>query len=194
MEHARTRRGVHVAPTAEANKYSQEQLRLMKTQDAGYLNLKAQAEANKAARLRESLHLIGAPAAGRQHVVFVDDDAAAAAFDPAQHFDTPAELLGRAYNRPRRAQLAESAALVGGGGRGAAEGAGGKAERRRAAAYTELLRRQERSEALGGAAQRVGYEKAVMGNGRKRKVAAAGGGAGGGSAAATYRWKNERKK
>ena len=45
MEKARTRDGVHVAPTAEANKYSQEELRLMKSQDLGYQQLKAQTEA-----------------------------------------------------------------------------------------------------------------------------------------------------
>jgi hypothetical protein len=45
MERARTKDGVHQAPTAQANKYSQEELRLMKTQDANYLGLKAQAEA-----------------------------------------------------------------------------------------------------------------------------------------------------
>lgn len=45
METARTKEGVHVVPTAEANKYTQEELALMKTQDAGYLRAKAQAEA-----------------------------------------------------------------------------------------------------------------------------------------------------
>lgn len=45
MEKARTKDGVHVQPSAEANKYSQDELRLMKTQDIGYLTLKAQAEA-----------------------------------------------------------------------------------------------------------------------------------------------------
>lgn len=45
MEKSRTRQGVHVVPTAEANKYSQEELRLMKTQDIGYLGVKARTEA-----------------------------------------------------------------------------------------------------------------------------------------------------
>ena len=45
MERARTVGGVHVAPSAEANKYSQGELALMKSQDIGYLSLKAQAEA-----------------------------------------------------------------------------------------------------------------------------------------------------
>lgn len=45
MEKARTKDGVHVVSTSEPNRYSQEELRLMKTQDVGYLTLKAQAEA-----------------------------------------------------------------------------------------------------------------------------------------------------
>ncbi len=45
MESARTKDGVHVVPTSEANKYSQAELALMKTQDASYLRAKAQTEA-----------------------------------------------------------------------------------------------------------------------------------------------------
>jgi hypothetical protein len=45
MESARTKDGVHVTPTAEANKYSQSELALMKTQDVAYLRAKATAEA-----------------------------------------------------------------------------------------------------------------------------------------------------
>lgn len=58
MEKARTRNGVHIAPTAEANKYSQEELRLMKTQDIGYLQLKAQTEAKVGAALSRK-HAVG---------------------------------------------------------------------------------------------------------------------------------------
>ena len=69
-------------------------------------------------RLQESLHLIGVPAQNR-HTVFVEDEKEAAAFDPAAHFDTPAELLGRTFNRPRRAQLSDPQAVMGGGECGA---------------------------------------------------------------------------
>ena len=113
MEHARTRGGVHDARGArsEANKYSQAELALMKTQDAGYVRAKAQAEAKRVARMRESLHFIGAPRGGGRHKVFVDSKEEAAAFDAAEFFDTPRELLDRAHNRPRRAQLESEAAV-----------------------------------------------------------------------------------
>lgn len=42
---ARTKEGVAIARSTEANKYSQAELQLMRTQDVGYLGLKAQAEA-----------------------------------------------------------------------------------------------------------------------------------------------------
>lgn len=46
--------GVAVAPSAVANKYSQEELRLMKSQDVGYLTLKSQAEAKVRGEGREA--------------------------------------------------------------------------------------------------------------------------------------------
>ena len=58
----------------------------------------------KQERLQAALHFVGAskPAA---HKVFCDSDDTVKRFSPAQHLDTPAELLGRTYNRPRHAQL-----------------------------------------------------------------------------------------
>jgi hypothetical protein len=83
----------------------------MRTQDVRYIASKAATEARKAERLASSLHAVGVvdrPPAS--HLVFVDDAPAVARFDPVAHFDTPASLLGRAHNRPRRA------AVEGGGG------------------------------------------------------------------------------
>ena len=97
--------------------------------------------AQKVERLRASLHFIGAPdqavpqgasggcTSGRgaaHHTVFVDGEEEARQFRPEEFFDTPAELLGRAFNRPRTAQLAAPGAV-----RGVAPGAGGakRAER-----------------------------------------------------------------
>ncbi len=45
MENSHTRDGVHDGSRSEANKYTQDELRLMKTQDIAYLTLKAQSEA-----------------------------------------------------------------------------------------------------------------------------------------------------
>jgi U3 small nucleolar RNA-associated protein 11 len=187
MEKARTKDGVHQVATAEPNKYTQEQLRLMKTQDAGYLNFKAQAERKKVERMQESLHMIGAAAEQRRHVVFVDEEEDVRQFDPVQHFDTPAELLDRSYNRPTRAQLENAAAVTGGA---AAASRVARAEKRKLATYKELLQRTARQEALGVASQQVEYEKNVMGKGRKRKLTPQGAAGKKG----VFRWKNERKR
>lgn len=59
--------------------------------------------AQKLERLQRSLHFIGAPQQNK-HTVYLEPDSASE-FSPQQHFDTPKELLSRAYNRPRNAQL-----------------------------------------------------------------------------------------
>ena len=69
----------------------------------------ATCQLQKVERLRSQLHFIGA-ATSRQHVVFVDDEAAVQSFSPEQHFDTASELLDRSYNRPRTAHLQQPAA------------------------------------------------------------------------------------
>ena len=132
-----------VCSATQANKYSQDRLRLMKGQDIKYLTLKSQAEAKvihalmlispdprcyalarmlqlycatgrctcikqlslaqKLERLQKSLHFIGVPQQSK-HTVYLEPDTASE-FSPQQHFDTPKELLSRAYNRPRNAQL-----------------------------------------------------------------------------------------
>ena len=59
MQRSRTRDGVHVGRADESNKYTAEELALMKTQDVKYVGLKASVEAKKAEKLRANLHLIG---------------------------------------------------------------------------------------------------------------------------------------
>lgn len=186
MESARTKGGVHVVPTGEANKYSQAELALMRTQDVGYLRAKATAEAKKIERLRSRLHMVDAPRAST-HKVFLDSAEEARAFDPAEYFDCPRELLGRASNRPRRAQLE-------GGGGGGAPGldakTAAKLERRKQTSYRELEQREARRATLDKLALRLEAGKAVMtGRGCKRKVAGATA-----DAPAAFRWKQERKR
>ncbi|GFR47495.1 hypothetical protein Agub_g9224 [Astrephomene gubernaculifera] len=216
MEKARTKEGVHDGRLTQANKYTQQELRLMKTQDVKYLSMKATQDANKAARLRESLHFIGAttaapaaaaPTAGSRkkggaapaaaaapaaprHTVFVDSAVEAASFDPTEYFDTPAELLDRTFNRPRSAQLADRKAVL-----GAAAGKG--VEKRKYASYKELAQRQERRQKVAAVADHLAYQKLVMGKGRKRKLGAKElreAGLEPEAAGKVFVWKRERKR
>lgn len=106
MQRNRTKDGVHVGRADESNKYTAEELALMKTQDVKYVALKASEEAKKAAKLKANLHRVGldadedavseedeeryddegfairaAPRRKRKHTVFVDDAETARAFD-----------------------------------------------------------------------------------------------------------------
>lgn len=66
----------------------------------------------KLERLKERLHFLGAGAQPR-HTVFVDSHKEARVFSAEAYFDTPAELLGRTFNRPRRAQLEDVGTVSG---------------------------------------------------------------------------------
>ena len=209
MEKARTKNGVHVAPTAEANKYTQDELRLMKTQDVGYLTMKSQSERKKLERMRDGLHMLKTAGPGRavrgvdgyeagasggsqhekQHTIFVDSDDEVETFDPAQHFDTPAELLGRSFNRPRTSQLASGPLLVSKIPAGeTVRKVASKVQRQTARAYEELERREARERALVRARDHLEYQKKAMSGGRKVKVS------GHGAERKAFRWKAERKR
>lgn len=198
MEKACTKDGVHIANTLQPNKYSQEELALMKTQDVKYLSLKTRVETEKVRKLRSSLHFIGAAPPPRRHIVFVDCPQEAATFDAATHFDTPAELLGRAFNRPRTEQLTQPQLVTAGAGVATAaelHRATRRADRKKQAAYRELSQRVERLEKVGGLAAKMAYQKEVMkAGGRKRKLRPDERVDGGKASAAVFKWKRERKK
>ncbi|XP_061373176.1 probable U3 small nucleolar RNA-associated protein 11 [Gastrolobium bilobum] len=71
MFRAKTVDGVH-RPESEANKYTQEELMLMKTQDIGYVLQKAQSERKKIEKLTATLHSIDDQRSNR-HIFFAED-------------------------------------------------------------------------------------------------------------------------
>ena len=56
MQNKKTKEGVHEERTTEQNKYTEEELKLMKTQDAKYVSMKAQQELEKVRKQKEALH------------------------------------------------------------------------------------------------------------------------------------------
>eukprot|EP00200_Dunaliella_tertiolecta_P001595 CAMPEP_0202353388 /NCGR_PEP_ID=MMETSP1126-20121109/9171_1 /ASSEMBLY_ACC=CAM_ASM_000457 /TAXON_ID=3047 /ORGANISM="Dunaliella tertiolecta, Strain CCMP1320" /LENGTH=258 /DNA_ID=CAMNT_0048945731 /DNA_START=68 /DNA_END=841 /DNA_ORIENTATION=+ len=168
MEKARTKNGIHDGSLNKANKYSADELALMRSQDVNYLNLKRQVESEKVEAIQESLHYVGLPAQNK-HKVFVDSAKEARTFDPSQYFETPKELLNRQFNRPKVDALKDPNSVV------LAEGPKAKkmlakAEKRKVAAYKELAQRIERKELLSRTANRLALQKEVAGKGRKRKL------------------------
>ncbi|KAF3791437.1 putative U3 small nucleolar RNA-associated protein 11 [Nymphaea thermarum] len=79
MVNTRTVDGVHKSEN-RANKYSAEELLMMKTQDMGYVLQKAQSEKKKIERLSSTLHYLGNHPASK-HIYFADDRKTAASYE-----------------------------------------------------------------------------------------------------------------
>jgi len=180
----------------------------LKTQDMGYIVHKKAVDDKKVQKMQASLHLIGEDSASgkkRKMKVFVEDEAAQAAFDPVAHLDTVPELLSHGFNRLRKGQLEKMAEE---------EGPAPTAEQlkrvldKRAKAYKALEARNRRAEKLAGALQGLQTQRNLMGKGSKRKVGAKepegqeDGGAGQGKGkgkgkedqGGQYKWKRRRLK
>nr|CAD1829543.1 unnamed protein product [Ananas comosus var. bracteatus] len=71
MINTRSVGGIH-RPESEANKYTPEELMLMKTQDIGYVLQKVQSEKKKIERLNSMLHTLDSQPSNK-HVYFAED-------------------------------------------------------------------------------------------------------------------------
>ncbi|KAG7701397.1 hypothetical protein KL915_000428 [Ogataea haglerorum] len=81
---------------------SNDEVLLLKTQDANYLTMTRQSEARKIEKEMKNLDSFKGVGS---HTVFVDSEEQMEQFDPAQYFDTDASLLGKRENRLRKSQL-----------------------------------------------------------------------------------------
>ena len=188
-----------------------EAVRVMKDQDLSYVRMQKQRDSKKAQKLKEALHFIGkesnASKKKSKHTIFVDSKEKARKFDPAAHFDTAPELMGRAFNRPRTSSLKAAAMQqLGYDPEGdatdeplteedlkrqaqIAKKTAKKAAKARSSAYGEMEARIQRAAAMERAEAHLVTEKMVSGKGRKRKIKAAEGGM-----PAQYKWRRKRKR
>jgi U3 small nucleolar RNA-associated protein 11 len=108
MVKAKTNQGVYDAGTQGREESSKQAatMKLMRTQDASYVRMKASVEQNKIERLSGGLHFLhGVGGTGGKrpntHTIFVDTNEEADGFDAAEHFQTLPEYVNRTFNRPR---------------------------------------------------------------------------------------------
>jgi U3 small nucleolar RNA-associated protein 11 len=174
-------------------------VKLMKTQDMGYIMHRKAVDDRKAEKLKATLHLIG-DKKSKSHKIFVDSDKAVRKFDAATHFETAPELVDRAYNRIKIKDLKEAVA-----GSDKNNGAGGKvplptrkalkkAVAKKEKSYKELEDRRRRSEKLATAASELQLQRNLMGKGTKRKMTVETDPNGSGASKTVYKWKRQRSR
>ncbi|XP_068591891.1 probable U3 small nucleolar RNA-associated protein 11 [Cebidichthys violaceus] len=92
--------GVHIGKNKE-EEMTEEQKKVMRTQDIKYVEMKRVAEAAKIERMKGELHLLDADSKQKnKHTFFVDSKVKVQSFDLANHLDTAPELVDRVFNRP----------------------------------------------------------------------------------------------
>lgn len=158
-------------------------VKLMKTQDLGYLVHKASIDLRKAEKLKENLHIIG-DRTSRQHKTFVDSKEELESFDPAKHFDTAPEFVNRAFNRPRLKTLLTTGVLGDSTSRDLEQ-----TTRLTEQSYTQFKKRTKRAEKIQKAVRALELQRNLMGSGEKRKITE-----GGEGKPPVFKWKRQRKR
>jgi len=174
--------GVHQSEaSAKGRALDTATVRLLKTQDMGYLVHKKSVDDRKAEKLGQNLHFIG-EVAPKKHTIFVDSSDKVKAFDAATHFDTVPELVGRTFNRPRASQI--DGAIVSDGGAAAGSSSSSSAaaaaatsvdtvnrlKRKQSKAYKELQARKKRADKLQKVVTGLALQRNLMGKGAKQKI------------------------
>ena len=169
-------KGVHQSHAGRGKTIDTATVRLLKTQDMGYIVHKKSVDDQKAAKLGQNLHFIG-EAAPRKHKIFVDDKNSMDAFDVATHFDTAPELVDRAFNRPRSAKIDHI--IVNDDTSSKTKASTDNMKRilkKTTKAYKELHARTKRSEKLKKVMNGLALQRNLMGKGSKKKIVIKGNG------------------
>ena len=131
----------------------------------------------------------GAADAGRparaKHTVFLDSDEDVEDFDAAEHFETPRELAGQAWNRARTSTLREVDIQLDAADKRSLK----KHAKAKMARYRELEQRMTREKKIATAVAELELQRKVAGKGRKIKIKDRTA-----STAPVYKWKKERKR
>ncbi|XP_064594727.1 probable U3 small nucleolar RNA-associated protein 11 [Liolophura sinensis] len=177
--------GVHQPREEREPEYTEEQIKLMRSQDIRYVNFKRTAELKKIERLKSELHLLDAQDKPQnKHTIFVDSKKDVKTFDAASHFNTHPALVGRRYNRPTWDTLEKHQTPV------FDEEMMQDLASEKQKKYKELTKRIERERELSIIAQKMEVQKRLMDKkAKKKKIADETK-----ESAAQYRWCAKRKR
>ncbi|XP_058799482.1 probable U3 small nucleolar RNA-associated protein 11 [Phymastichus coffea] len=185
MINSKTVKGIHREIEKDEN-YTEDQIKLMETQDIKYIAYKRNIETKKVEKLHSNLHMIDAAnEVKNQHIFFVDDDEDAKNFDLAAKLNTHPALLNRRTNRPKLDALKkmklpkfDEATLK-------------KIEQQKHMAYKELSKRVDREKELTVVQQVLEVKKALK---NKKVTKPTRVKPGSKDCAPIYKWKYERKR
>eukprot|EP00112_Aurelia_sp_Birch-Aquarium-sp1_P002107 Seg123.2 transcript_id=Seg123.2/GoldUCD/mRNA.D3Y31 product="putative U3 small nucleolar RNA-associated protein 11" protein_id=Seg123.2/GoldUCD/D3Y31 len=166
MVNQRTKDGVHTIKNSES--YTADQLKLMKTQDLNYVNLKRSVERKKIEKLRSELHFTDdVNNHSGKHTIFVDTEKEAKEFEASQRLQPTPDDLETAERKgdKKRPEII-------------------KKKKRRG--YKELEQRLDREKMLSKTRLGMELQRKLMGKGRKQKLEVDG--------TTVYKWKKQRKR
>lgn len=183
MNTTKTDNGIHISTNNQhdVKLLTTESLKVLKTQDLAYLQMKRLMDLRKAERLNQSLHFIDAPK-DNKHIVYVDSSKDVETFDPVDHFDTVPELVDQPYNRLRKETLKAKHGTI-------SSQDIRKLNTHRNGSYREMNERLLRASKLSGMCIKLDVERKVQAKGKKRKIKDAVNGK-----PAVYKWKKQRQK
>ena len=169
MHNSQVIKGKHAK--IQDNSLDSDVLKLLKTQDMGYIVHKKSVDSNKIQKLKSNLHMIGSNLdinkGKANHTIFVDNEDEVESFDAAKHFNTDPDLVDRTFNRPKLHQLEEQA-------KNANNDLSSKKLKniiqKNEKSYKELEERTKRTKKLDQAMQGLALQRNLMGKGTKRKI------------------------
>lgn len=164
MIKSKTIDGIH-RPMTTAKQYTDEELKLMKTQDIAYVLSKAQSELKKVERLQATLHLIDQPLTNK-HIYFAEDSETAK--ELRSKLEVNQQEHGTQILLPKRIRKLHDVA------------------------YRELKERTERAAKMRSIIMAMNLQKELMGKGRRRKLKS--NEVVSPSEVPVYRWHQHRKK
>ncbi|GFO10852.1 U3 small nucleolar RNA-associated protein 11 [Plakobranchus ocellatus] len=144
---------------------TEEQDKMMATQDKKYVLFRLSKELKKIEKLKKTLHLIDSSEKKNSHTIFVENEEEAKSFDAAKFFNTHPAFLDRSFNRPTLESLKDGKFSVD-------QNELEAVMESKNAAYMELSKRIDRAKELKIIAEKLDAKLIVLDKKHKKKLVA----------------------